>query len=144
AGRQGDRHGHAERLPDGVGHQEDRGARGGLCESRGQAQLRGHAQAGGNRYKVSGWSGCVVSEFNARRRSLELTESVSATPIIVVSSMPIKAPAEPTAISPGSALLAAHTLDTTKTTTATAIEDAMAPTIRMRVVTLICNLCSGR
>ncbi len=57
--------------------------------------------------------------------------------------MPISAPAEPTAMSPGSALLDAQTLDRTKTPMATAIEDARAPTIRMRVVTLICNLCSG-
>jgi hypothetical protein len=66
-----------------------------------------------------------------------LTESVSATQVVVVRSMPITATAEPTAMSPGNSSLAIHTLDTTNTPTATAIEEAMAPTRRMRVVTLI-------
>jgi hypothetical protein len=78
-----------------------------------------------------------VSGFGARRRWLADTESVKAMQIVVVRSMPISAPADPKARTPGRAFTDAHTPNSTTTPTAIAIEDAMAPTRRMRVVTLI-------
>jgi len=84
-----------------------------------------------------------VSGFSARRRSLADTQRVKATQIVVVRSMPISAPADPKVRIPGRPLTDAHTPNSTATPTAIAKEDAMAPTRRMRVVTLIVTCAPG-